>query len=238
MSGHADARQSIANISHKLKAALLALLEAFVYAEDTECDLWDFAVPIRHLQELGLIETDLRWLVRKGYVEHAREVTLEGDDGRVFRSTGNLTFMRRTCFVLTEAGVAKSRSVSETPAILPNETHIVLVGDVQAAQEPVVCWDAEARNLRVNGQLVKRFKWPAANQEAVLGAFQEEGWPYRVDDPLPPQPEQDSKRRLSDTIKCLNHKQTNELIHFRGDGTGEGVIWELLEPDAEENGAK
>ena len=49
------------------------------------------------------------------------------------------------------------------------------------------------------------------------------------DDPLPPHAEQDSNsRRLSDTIKCLNRKQMNELIHFRGDGTGEGVIWERL----------
>ena len=88
----------------------------------------------------------------------------------------------------------------------------------------------------MNGELVKRFKWPAANQEAVLSAFQEEGWPVRIDDPLPPQPEQDSKRRLGDTIKCLNRKQKSQLIHFRGDGTGQGVVWELVEPDAEANG--
>ena len=52
----------------------------------------------------------------------------------------------------------------------------------------------------------------------------------RIDDPLPPQAEQDSKRRLSDTIKCLNNKQINELIRFHGDGTGEGITWEQVEP--------
>ncbi len=98
--------------------------------------------------------------------------------------------------------------------------------------EPSVpTWDSERRELRISGMAVKRFKWTAANQEAILAAFEEEGWPDRIDDPLPPKPGQDSKRRLSDTIKCLNRKQINQLIHFRGDGTGEGVTWELFEQD-------
>lgn len=45
------------------------------------------------------------------------------------------------------------------------------------------------------------------NQEMLLAAFQEEDRPCRIDDPLPPQPDQDARRRLSDTIKCLNRKQ-------------------------------
>jgi len=32
-----------------------------------------------------------------------------------------------------------------------------------------------------------------------LGAFEDDGWPPRIDDPLPPQKDQDSKRRLADT---------------------------------------
>ncbi|WP_146118485.1 hypothetical protein [Blastopirellula marina] len=86
------------------------------------------------------------------------------------------------------------------------------------------------RKLLFDQQLVKRFKWPAVNQEMVLCAFQEEGWPERIDDPLPPQAEQDPKRRLADTIKCLNRKQENHLIHFHGDGTGQGIVWERVDP--------
>ena len=73
---------------------------------------------------------------------------------------------------------------------------------------------------------------------AILAAFEEEGWPSRIDDPLPPQPEQDSKRRLSDTIKCLNRKQASPLIHFRGDGTGEGVVWDTIRLDSNSNGTE
>ena len=88
--------------------------------------------------------------------------------------------------------------------------------------------------MRVNGKLVKHFKWPALNQETILAAFEEEGWPPRIDDPLPPLPEQDPKRRLHDTIKCINRNQKHHLIHFHGDGTGEGVIWEFVEDGADE----
>ena len=82
--------------------------------------------------------------------------------------------------------------------------------------------------LRLGETLVKKFKWRAANQEAILCAFEEEGWPPHIDDPLPPILDKDPKRRLSDAIKCLNRKQLNTLVRFSGDGTGEGVYWELI----------
>ena len=76
-------------------------------------------------------------------------------------------------------------------------------------------------------RVVKRFKHKSRNQEAILATFQEDGWPYRVYDPLSPIADCDPKRRLNDTIKGLNHHQENALIRFRGDGTGEAIIWEL-----------
>ena len=232
MPGHSPKMRSDVRVSDKLKAALAALLEAFDYAEDTGSDCWDFAVAIRRLRELGLSETDLRWLVKRRFVEHAREVTVQGDDGRQFRPTGNLTFTRRTCFVLTEIGVLRARSIADCRRPTSNVVQIDASENGRIVMDPTVDWHADARKLCVNGQIVKRFKWPAANQEAVLNAFQEEGWPERIDDPLPPQPEQDPKRRLADTIKCLNRKQVNQLIHFHGDGTGEGIFWELVEQTA------
>jgi hypothetical protein len=58
-------------------------------------------------------------------------------------------------------------------------------------------------------------------------AFEEEHWPPRIDDPLPKNPELLPKRRLHDAIKSLNRNQKRSLIRFMGDGTGEGVRWEL-----------
>ncbi len=69
----------------------------------------------------------------------------------------------------------------------------------------------------------------AGNQETVLAAFEEEGWPRRIDDPLPPRGALVPKYRLHFTIQCLNQGQLSQLIRFFGDGTGEGVCWELRE---------
>jgi hypothetical protein len=91
-------------------------------------------------------------------------------------------------------------------------------------------WDKERQELRLGRLIVKQFKVPAPNQAMILTAFQEEEWPTRIDDPIPPNPDQDPKRRLHDTINTLNRHQKHRLVHFLGDGTGEGVRWELLPP--------
>ena len=90
-------------------------------------------------------------------------------------------------------------------------------------------WDAEYRTLRVGQCVVKEYRVPSPNQEAILAAFQEEGWPHRIHDPLPPLGDIEPKSRVHDTIKRLNRHHKERLIRFRGDGTGEGVCWEYVE---------
>ena len=92
-------------------------------------------------------------------------------------------------------------------------------------------WDAERRELRLGAILVKRFRQPARNQEMILAAFQEEGWPAHLDDPRPGGDNRDAPDRLRDTVKKLN-RQANPLIRFLCDGTGQGIIWELRESPA------
>jgi hypothetical protein len=236
----------IEEVPARIRPALGVLLEAVHYAEQTGGDCWEFAVELDQLTALGLNRNDFRWLVRNGLVEHQREVTFEGDDGRAFRPTGDLTFPEASCFILTHAGVSitcgsfSAAAAGTSPSSSsPDEENVRVTinrnsskdGKGPKGEPSVPRWDSERRLLRINGVTVKRFKWTAANQETVLAAFEEECWPHRIDDPLPPHPDQDTKRRLSDTIKCLNRKQANQLIHFRGDGTGEGVTWELVERD-------
>ncbi len=248
-------RTTYRGVPTRLREALVVLYEARQFAEETASDCWDFAVEIEQLTPLGLTPNDFRWLVRKGLVEHQREVTVEGENGREFRQTGDLTFTDGTCFVLTEQGITVASEVwrsanSRTAHFLSDHSRngngeASSIGNGEAslnepskqAESSVPIWDSEKRELRIHGAVVKSFRWRAANQEAILAAFQEEDWPSRIDDPLPQQPEQDSKRRLCDTIKCLNRKQTTELIHFRGDGTGEGIIWEHI-PRHRSNGRK
>ncbi len=215
----------VAELTPRFAAAMQMLNNGLQYAQQTSGDRWEFAVEIDELFGLGLTRNDLRWLVRMNYVEHAREVTHERADGRAFCPTGDLTFRKHSCFVLTSLGevvAGRDCSVRANQGLTPTRSAM----PEDSADECLPQWDTDRRELRVAKQLVKRFKWHAINQETILVAFQEEGWPHRIDDPLAPKAEQDSKRRLNDTIKCLNRKQQSKLIRFRGDGTGEGVVWE------------
>jgi len=94
-----------------------------------------------------------------------------------------------------------------------------------SATKPV--WDPRLRELRLGYRVIKRFRQPSANQEAVLSAFNDVDWPSRIDDPLPYCADLDPKERLRTTIKSLNRHQHHSLIRFHGDGTGEAVLWSL-----------
>jgi hypothetical protein len=215
----------------QLDGVLRQLEHARACARDANCETWDFAVEIESLLAEGLTRSDLRWLVSKGYLEHAAESTRRGHRRRTFRSCSNLAFSKRTCFVLTEAGHALREA---TPAQLrPFPAQLspgvaVNPRDGAARESDTPVWDAEYRELRVRGHVVKQFRVPSPGQESILAAFQEDGWPAAIDDPLPPQPEQDTKRRLRNTIQNLNANQRIRLIRFHGDGSGERVLWELL----------
>jgi hypothetical protein len=203
------------------------LLQAYDYSRELQRSAWDFAVEIHILRDAGLSNSDLRWLVCQGYIEHASESKPTAEGSRVFDRTGTLTFAKGTCFVLRQSGVAAARRGPDSAA----QAHNALEPEIALENTPQVPeWDKERQELRVVGLVVKQFKVPAPNQELILAAFQEEGWPPRIDDPLPPQPNQDTKRRLHDTIATLNRHQKHRLILFSGDGSGEGVRWELLSP--------
>ena len=87
-------------------------------------------------------------------------------------------------------------------------------------------WDADRKELWFGPHLIKRFRFQSPNQETILTVFHEEDWPAKIDDPLPPVPNQTSRQRLHDAIKNLNRHRLNPMIRFAGDGTGEGVRWE------------
>ena len=220
-------------IVRRARAGLVLLWEAYENAQDLHRDIWDFAVEFDSLQAAGLTNSDLRWLVCKGYIEHAREITLSNEERRSFRPNRSPTFHKRTNFVLLACGIPFAmtayRQVAAKAATANTIADLSHNGNGSAVHSaPVPTWDRDRQELRWAGQLIKQFKVPAANQETILAAFEEEQWPPRVDDPLPPHPAQDSKRRLHDTINSLNRNQKNSLIRFLGDGSGQGIRWELV----------
>jgi hypothetical protein len=215
--------QEISRLLHKLS-------RAWQFSLDCDRSRWDFAVELSDLIHDGISHETLRWMIGKGLIEHAIESDTQQGIGRSFESSGGFTFHVRSCFVITAVGLelqeGTGTAVSMPPVVNPTNGKMV------------PSWDDQRHELRLAGQLVKRFKWRAANQEAVLAAFQEEGWPPRIDDPLSPVADTDPKRRLSDAIKCLNRKQKNPLLRFSGDGTGEGILWDVISCDTPSNGAQ
>ena len=209
-----DDREAIGD-SPSLLAVLSSLAHSDACAREARCSRWDFAVEIHNLLATGLMIGDLRRMVKMGYVEHAVEVTRPNDASRRFQPCRNLGFSTRTCFVLTDAGAELAEST------------------LTAMEPSVPSWDRVRRVLCVDGQVVKQFRQRSPSQEAILTAFEEEGWPSAIDDPLPPQTGQDVKHRLRMTILKLNGHQENPRLHFRGDGSGERVLWERVDQAAE-----
>lgn len=212
---------------------MLMLLDAFYYSCDLECNPWDFAVGISELQNSGLNSNDFRWLVGKGLLQHCAETTPSGAEFREFRSEHSARFVKNSCFILSETGInfsqhllgeldreKGSQSRQSGYQYQNNWTHTV--------GNTLPHWDSDRQELRLGDTIIKRFKVPARNQETVLTVFQEEGWPVRIDDPLPQVSDMNPKRRLHDTINALNRHQKQHLIQFRGDGQGEGVLWEIV----------
>lgn len=212
---------------------LECLIQAWYCATDVGADPWDFAVEFPTLQSCGLTATLCRWLESKGYVEHRREQEPANGAARSFLPAPRLRYSEASCFILTGAGEAFARQTlfgSRPPVDRAADALSVPRPSVSGDGELPPVWDPDRKELRVGGQLIKQFKLPSPNQETILMCFEEEGWPARIDNPLPPQQGLDNKVRLHATIKSLNRHQKHRLIRFMGDGNGEGILWGWIEP--------
>jgi hypothetical protein len=216
------------------ETALRSLLEARDYAELLHQDIWQFALGLTDLCQDGLSLNDVRWLLYRQLIAHATETTSAGDEHRSFRPAGAIRFDRRSCFVLSEPGVEFARQgwgstpqQSSVSAGFAADIAVESGNGYHRSKAVIPTWDRDRQELRLGDEIIKCFKTPAPNQELILAAFEEEGWPVHIDDPLPPHPEQDPRRRLHDTINSLNRNQKKSLLRFMGDGSGQGVRWEL-----------
>jgi hypothetical protein len=213
---------------HELRSGLSLLIEALDWASLSGIDPWDFAVEVSRLRAAGLSDTHLRWLVVHNYLQHAFELTLTGDEKRSYRHLKTLRFRQRSCFILSPDGAEFARPLCakrpdiEAASATPDATR----PRQETAAKPH--WDPGLRQLTIGEEVVKRFQRPARVQEMILAAFEEEGWPPRIDDPLPRMAGQDPKRRLRGVIEALNQNQLVRIVHFLGDGTGERVCWTLV----------
>jgi len=212
----------LAKWPNEFAGAAALLSKAAGFAEALQRSRWDFAVEISELLALGLSRADLRWFVCHGLLEHAVEL-IESSEDRLFQPRGELTFADGTCFVLTEQGYATLSNVH-----LTDESHSLPMpckNNVMLAPPLKPQWNPNNRRLSFGLLLVKEYRVPAPNQHLILSVFQEENWPERIDDPLPPLRDIEPKRRLHETIASLNRRCRNRVLRFCGDGLGRGIRW-------------
>jgi len=204
-------------IENSAMAALGVLKAAYDRAEQIERNPWEFAVEIGDLLAAGINHASLRWLLSQGFVSHAEEVFNSAAPVRSFRPLANLCLPDRACFVLTRDGLHMANQLLAT--LSGNET-----------TDDAPRWDSQRRELSWAGVVLKRFRSRAENQGLILSAFEEEGWPGRVDDPLPPVASSDGSSRLRDAIRRLNEGHSLPVVRFAGDGTGTGICWHHSAP--------
>ncbi len=129
-------------LAPRIRAAILALLEAHEYGQDLDRTDWDFALEIGSLRQMNLSNSDLRWLVGRGVIDHAVEVTGPGDLERSFRQSSRLLFFRRTCFVITPQGIALAPLLRDgaeladglAPVCRPRPNRLERLGDFLASR--------------------------------------------------------------------------------------------------------
>jgi hypothetical protein len=175
---------------------------------------------------MDLRPEELLWLLKKNVLQLWRENSTNTPQDPSSSNRG-VKFPAGACVVITDFGREIVEQCLTTQELDRSSSSPIPLSGSPAEKSVRPAWDTERHELSCAGKIVKKFKWRATNQEAILAAFEEDGWPAHIDDPLPQQADIDPKRRLADAIKSLNRHQKSSLIRFCGDGTGEGVLWEF-----------
>lgn len=215
---------SISRFRDPVWLAVTRLYQAAKLATDCQCERQEFSVSWDELSRMDLRREELKWLLIKNVVKESMPV-LDAND-RTSHLNNRTDFSSNAMFVIADLGFELVEQC-QRDAKLHQSTDDRSSQTSFAQQELKPSWDSERHELRCGTKVVKKFKWRAANQETILATFEEEGWPAHIDDPLPQEPAIDPKRRLADAIKSLNRHQKASVVRFCGDGTGQGVLWEL-----------
>jgi hypothetical protein len=210
--------------SEFVRAVLVRLIEARDLAVAVDKDPWEFAVELTSLTPVDVSNSQIRWLIAEGLIEPRVETTTEASRRRTFRKLRSLALPERTCVVLTDRGQQTAAQFAPDPHQLPIYRQIGTKSSEQPASNRPH-WDSHRRQLSFQAQIVKVFRVPAPNQEAILAAFEQSGWPHCIANPLRGQADQVPKQRLPNTVRALNRCQSRPSLRFRGDGTGSRICW-------------
>jgi hypothetical protein len=220
--------------------AYMELLLARWECIDHRRDPRDRAVPRARFHELGIKDDILLWMLFHDHVERLKLVPrqkrnlnrrkqrkqrgalspfsllspVEIQPGRC-KPAHSLTLTDQSCFALNDKG-ADFADAFLADALLPQ-----FEGAFEDAWQKLImglltpAYDREQRLFTWGEHILKRFRQPAVNQELVLISAEELDWPEWFDDPLPRKNGHNPKTVLHDTIKDLNRRQAEWLVHLR-----------------------
>jgi hypothetical protein len=178
-------------------------------------------MPWQGFRTSGIDDLFFQWLLYQNHAEHFRQVS--GPRPR-YRFEDSPRLHAESCLALTDSGERFGTGL--LAAYVP--------GDPERLQ--AVCDEIRLgrfiphyadRTLTWGRKVVKAYAQSSSNQDLVLRAAEELGWPAWFDDPLPRVSEMNPKIRLHDTIKSLNRHQKAAILHFHGDGTGTRIGWDF-----------
>jgi hypothetical protein len=199
---------------------LATLRDAALAALSCNVDRWQFAIELEYLLAHGGTVTTVRQLQCEGLIAAALEVSTGNSAQRQFRQLKNLSLPPKVCLIF----LAELRDRAEA-ALQPGSSAI----NATRLRIDVPHWDRRSRVLRVGDKVAKHLNRPAKSQVIILDAFEEEGWPQSIYDPLPPAAGIATKRRLHNAINRLNNGLL-PVIRFHGNGDGQAICWDLLQP--------
>jgi hypothetical protein len=153
-----------------------------------------------------------------------------GDFDRVFQSSGTTGLWRAAkgsendiVALVDIARVFGYSDISLQPLInaLDTQSH------PKRQSRYVPQWDDQKCELKFDGEIICVFKFPnrAQNPITILNSFQEENWPDRIFNPLPPSIRGTS---LKSRLRRLND-QTKRKIKFRPEKNGTWIAWCLTQ---------
>src|SRR5262249_54839018 len=141
------------------------------------------ALPLAHFRARLSEDLILLWLLYQGHVEHLQPALCGGNDPRAPRPVNSMCLLETSSFSLTHVGqVFADRLLANVPALREKGEdatawNAVLFGRL------VPRYDADNRVLALGKHIIKCFRQPSENQEAILAAAEELRWPAWFDDP-------------------------------------------------------
>jgi hypothetical protein len=205
------------------------LLDAFTKAGRQHFPAGVPPVSSARLVEAGLSHTELQGLVCEGLVEQRDHVALANGSPR----TGPDVEVGRQPdgdgYALTPCGAVAVFSSLYAPGHVTPAVRVCRNGRYipdNGRERPL--WDDAARGLWWRCRLIKHFRNDAANQRLILRAFEEQGWPQKVDDSLPRAAGVRCKVQLREAVRSLHRGQSPLVLRFRADGAGTGIRWEPI----------